>query len=85
MAAAYVEHRPHASSEHVATSHYVVIVDESLVGGNLPPRRTQRNMHAMKVTVRCTWPDSATYRTGLNLPTGELTLVNIRVIKILAV
>ena len=32
MAAAYVEHRPHASSEHVKTSHYVVIVDESQVG-----------------------------------------------------
>lgn len=33
MAAAYVEHRPYASSEHEATSHYVVIVNESLVGG----------------------------------------------------
>lgn len=34
MAAAYVEHRPHASSEHVPTSHYVVIVDGKEVGGN---------------------------------------------------
>lgn len=34
MTAAYVEHRPHASSEHVATSHYVVIVNGSSVGGN---------------------------------------------------
>jgi hypothetical protein len=34
MAAAYVEHRPHASSEYVSTSHYVVIVNESSVGGN---------------------------------------------------
>jgi hypothetical protein len=33
MAAAYVEHRPHASSEHVPTSHYVVIVNGMEVGG----------------------------------------------------
>jgi hypothetical protein len=32
MAAAYVEHRPYASSEHTPTSHYVVIVDGSQVG-----------------------------------------------------
>jgi hypothetical protein len=34
MAAAFIEHRPHASSEHVSTSHYVVIVNGSEVGGN---------------------------------------------------
>ncbi|MCR8560406.1 hypothetical protein KXD93_22320 [Mucilaginibacter sp. BJC16-A38] len=33
MAASYVEHRPHASSEHAATSHYVVIVNEKETGG----------------------------------------------------
>ncbi|HVI45155.1 MAG TPA: hypothetical protein VM802_09795 [Chitinophaga sp.] len=27
MSASYVEHRPHASSEHVPTSHYVIVVD----------------------------------------------------------
>jgi len=34
MTAAYIEHRPHASSEHAATTHYVVIADEKEVGGN---------------------------------------------------
>lgn len=34
MAAAYVEHRPHTSSEHVPTSHYVVIVNGTQVGSN---------------------------------------------------
>ena len=33
MSASYVEHRPHATSEHFPTSHYVVIVDGSEVGG----------------------------------------------------
>jgi hypothetical protein len=36
MAASFVEHRPHASSEHVPTSHYVVIVNGSEIGGNFP-------------------------------------------------
>jgi len=34
MAAAFIEHRPHASTEHVPISHYVVIVNGSEVGGN---------------------------------------------------
>lgn len=27
MSAAFIEHRPHATSEHTPTSHYVIIVD----------------------------------------------------------
>jgi len=27
MPAAFIEHRPHASSEHVSTSHYVIVVN----------------------------------------------------------
>jgi len=27
MPAAYIEHRPHATSEHVQTSHYVIVVN----------------------------------------------------------
>lgn len=27
MPAAFIEHRPHASSEHVTTSHFVIVVD----------------------------------------------------------
>ena len=27
MSAAFIEHRPHATSEHVRTSHYVIVVD----------------------------------------------------------
>ena len=34
MAAAYVEHRPHASSEYASTSHYVIVVDGKEVHGN---------------------------------------------------
>ena len=33
MSAAYIEHRPYASSEHVSTSHYVIIVNGSEVHG----------------------------------------------------
>lgn len=43
MAAAYVEHRPHASSEHVPTSHYVVIVNGSQVGGNFSTQSEAKN------------------------------------------
>jgi hypothetical protein len=32
MPAAYIEHRPHASSEHVPTSHYVIVVNEDETG-----------------------------------------------------
>jgi len=32
MAAAFIEHRPHASSEHVPTSRYVIIVNGIEVG-----------------------------------------------------
>ena len=32
MSAAYIEHRPHASSEHVPTSHYVIVVDGREIG-----------------------------------------------------
>lgn len=32
MAAAFIEHRPHASSEHVPTSHYVIVVDGKETG-----------------------------------------------------
>ena len=32
MAAAYIKHRPHASSERVPTSHYVIVVNEHETG-----------------------------------------------------
>ena len=32
MAAAYIEHRPHATSEYAATSHYVVVSDDKELG-----------------------------------------------------
>ena len=43
MAASYVEHRPHASSEHTPTSHYVVIVNEKEVGGNFATQSQAKN------------------------------------------
>ena len=32
MPAAYIEHRPHASSEHAPTSHYVIVVNGTDIG-----------------------------------------------------
>ena len=33
MSAAFIEHRPHASTEHTPTSHYVIVVDDKEVHG----------------------------------------------------
>ena len=43
MPASFVEHRPHASSEYVPTSHYVVIVNEREVGGNFATQVAAKN------------------------------------------
>jgi hypothetical protein len=43
MAAAFVEHRPFASSEYTPTSHYVVIVNGSQVGGNFTTQAAAKN------------------------------------------
>ncbi len=43
MAASYVEHRPHATSEHAHTSHYVVIVNGNQVGGNFSTQLSAKN------------------------------------------
>ena len=43
MAAAYVEHRPHASSEHVPTSHFVIVVDGKEVGSTFPTQSEAKN------------------------------------------
>ena len=43
MPAAYVEHRPHASSEHVVTSHYVVLVNGSEVGGSFSTQKAAKD------------------------------------------
>ncbi len=32
MSAAFIEHRPHATSEHTPTSHYVIVVDGKETG-----------------------------------------------------
>lgn len=32
MPAAYIEHRPHASTEHAHTSHFVIVVDGREIG-----------------------------------------------------
>ena len=34
MPAAFIEHRPHATSEHTPTSHYVIVVNGQEVHGN---------------------------------------------------
>jgi hypothetical protein len=43
MAASFIEHRPHASSEHVLTSHYVVISNGQQVGPNYPTQAAAKN------------------------------------------
>ncbi|MGZ3862494.1 MAG: hypothetical protein ACXVPN_02735 [Bacteroidia bacterium] len=43
MSAAYIEHRPHASSEHVPTSHYVIIVGGKEVHGPFLTQASAKN------------------------------------------
>jgi hypothetical protein len=43
MAASFVEHRPHATSENVPTSHYVVIVNGAQVGSNFTTQLAAKN------------------------------------------
>lgn len=42
MSAAYIEHRPHATSEQVSTSHYVIIVDGKEVYVNFSTQKTAK-------------------------------------------
>lgn len=42
MAVAYIEHLPHATSEHEATSHYVMIVNGIEVHGNLSTQLAEK-------------------------------------------
>ncbi len=48
MAASFVEHRPHATSEYAPTSHYVVIVNEVEVGGNFPTQKDAKDYACAK-------------------------------------
>jgi len=41
--AAFIEHRPHASSEHVPTSHYVVVVNGSETGTKYQTQADAKN------------------------------------------
>jgi hypothetical protein len=43
MAASFIEHRPHASSEHVPTSHFVIVVDGREIGGNFSTQSAAKN------------------------------------------
>ena len=43
MPAAYIEHRPHASSEYTPTSHYVIIVNGGEVGGSFHTQIAAKN------------------------------------------
>lgn len=47
MSAAYIEHRPHASSEHVSTSHYVIVVDGN-ESGNYSTQEAAKNAACAK-------------------------------------
>ncbi len=48
MSAAYIEHRPHATSENVPTSHYVIIVDEKEVYGNFSTQKAAKETACTK-------------------------------------
>jgi hypothetical protein len=43
MPAAFIEHRPHASSEHIPTSHFVIIVNGQEVGGRFSTQSAAKN------------------------------------------
>lgn len=43
MAAAYIEHRPYASSEHVTTSHFVIVVNGSETGDKFDTQSVAKN------------------------------------------
>ena len=43
MPAAYIEHRPHASSEHVPTSHYVIVSNGSETGEQFKTQADAKN------------------------------------------
>ena len=43
MSAAFIEHRPHASSEHVPTSHYVIIVNGIQQNGNFQTQKAAKD------------------------------------------
>jgi len=42
MSAAYIEHRPHATSEYEKTSHYVIIVEGKEVYGNFNTQKAAK-------------------------------------------
>ncbi len=44
MPAAYIEHRPHASSEHAPTSHYVIVVNGSEVHGTFTTQSAAKDL-----------------------------------------
>ena len=48
MPAAYIEHRPYASSEHAETSHYVIIVDGKEVHGTFSTQSSAKKMACEK-------------------------------------
>jgi len=43
MAAAFIEHRPHASSEHDHTSHYVIVVNGKEVHGTYHTQKAAKD------------------------------------------
>lgn len=43
MAAAYIEHRPHATSEYEKTSHYVILVDGKEVNGRFDTQKEAKD------------------------------------------
>ena len=48
MTAAFIEHRPHASSEHAPTSHFVIVVDGKEVHGTFPTQVAAKNRACME-------------------------------------
>lgn len=43
MSPAFIEHRPHASSEHVPTSHYVIVSNEKETGEQFKTQEEAKN------------------------------------------
>ncbi len=75
MPAAFIEHRPHASSEHVRTSHYVIVVNGTEATEHLVTRKQQRTKPAPKAIAPSMLQENGICRTGRSLLTGVSILV----------
>ncbi len=72
MSAVYIEHRPHATSENVSNSHYVIIVDgKEVFMGTLVLKKQPKKRHVMKDTDLYMYQGNVVYKIVKILHIGE--------------